>query len=580
MFSDSDDKSCKMFWKFIHSKQQEPSGISSLKSNSKIIFDSKGKANCFNNQFSSVFTTEDISTLPNLGESTVPPMEDIKITCSGVLKLLQDLNTRKATGPESISAHVLKTYATEIAPVLTFIFQQSISSGYVPTDWRLANITPIFKKGDKSTPSNYSRPVSITSICSKLIEDIIFSNVMDHYENNNVLVDVQHGFRPGRSCETQLLITAQDLSKSLDNKEQVDAVVLDFSKAFDRVPHSRLMLKFQHYGINGCLLDWINNFLTNRSQRVVVDGQSSEWVPVQSGVPQGTVLGPLLFLTFINDIPHGISSHLRLFADDCLMYRTISNASDSTKLQEDLDRLHQWSQTWQMQFNTDKCYIMHFTLRRNITFADYNLGGRTLSTVTDYPYLGLSFSNNLSWQKHISNITSRANRMLGLVRRNLRKCSTRIRQQAFVSLVRPHLEYCCPVWNPHTNKDITRIEAIQRRAARFVLQQYHRTDSVSAMLNTLEWDTLEKRRQAASLVLMYKMRNNIIAVNPDEYLSPALPSNTRSYHPNKYQLIPARTQLYANSFIPRTVKWWNALPGNILVSPSVEAFKGAVAGSI
>ena len=131
-----------------------------------------------------------------------------------------------------ISAHILKTYATEIAPVLTFIFQQSLSSGYVPTDWRLANIPPIFKKGDKSTPSNY-RPVSITSICSKLIEHIIFSNVMDHYENNNVLVDVQHGFRPGRSCETQLLITAQDLNKSLDNKEQVDAVVLDFSKAFD-----------------------------------------------------------------------------------------------------------------------------------------------------------------------------------------------------------------------------------------------------------------------------------------------------------------------------------------------------------
>ena len=190
---------------------------------------------------------------------------------------------------------------------------------------------------------------------------------------------------------------------------------------------------------------------------------------------------------------------------------------------------------------------MHFTLRRNITFADYNLGGRMLSTVTDYPYLGLTFSNNLSWQKHISNITSHANRMLGLVRRNLRKCSTRIRQQAYVSLVRPHLEYCCPVWNPHTNKDNTRIEAIQRRAARFVLQQYHRTDSVTAMLNTLEWDTLEKRRQAASLVLMYKMRNNIIAVNPDEYLSPALPSNTRSYHPNKYQLIPARTQLYARA---------------------------------
>ena len=160
------------------------------------------------------------------------------------------------------------------------------------------------------------------------------------------------------------------------------------------------------------------------------------------------------------------------------------------------------------------------------------------------------------------------------------KCSTKIRQQAYVALVRPHLEYCSPVWSPYTKKDIARTEAIQRRAARFVLQKYHRTESVSAMLNTLQWDTLEKRRQVASLILLYKLQNNIIAVNPDQYLSPALPTNTRAYHPSKYQLLPARIQLYANSFLPRTVTWWNSLPGTILVSPSVETFRGAVAASI
>ena len=340
------------------------------------------------------------------------------------------------------------------------------------------------------------------------------------------------------------------------------------------------MHKLQHYGINGCLLEWINSFLTQRSQRVVVDGESSEWVPVRSGVPQGTVLGPLLFLTFINDIPNGVSSHLRLFADDCLMYRTISDASDNTKLQEDLDRLHQWSQTWQMKFNSDKCYIMHFTLRRNIICSDYFLGGRKLGTVTSYPYLGLTFSSDMSWNKHIDKITSRANRMLGLVRRNLRKCSAKIRQQAYISLVRPHLEYCCPIWNPHSKKNVTRIEAIQRRAARFVLQQYEYRDSVSAMLRTLEWDSLERRRQAASLVLLYKMRNGIVAVDTEQFVSEALPSGTRSYHPCKYQRVPARTQLYANSFVPRSVRWWNSLPGDILLSPSVEVFKNAVTAFI
>ncbi|XP_072044978.1 uncharacterized protein [Amphiura filiformis] len=197
------------------------------------------------------------------------------------------------------------------------------------------------------------------------------------------------------------------------------------------------------------------------------------------------------------------------------MYRTISKPEDNRKLQEDLDCLHHWSQTWQMQFNVEKCFTMHFTHRRNTTLADYHLGARNLATVTDYPYLGLTFANNMSWQKletyQHHHITCKY-RMLGLVRRNLHKCSTKIRQQAYESLVRPHLEYSSPVWSPYTKKDIARAEAIQRRAARFVLQKYHRTKSVSAMLNTLQWDTLEKKRQVASLILLYKMQNNIIAV--------------------------------------------------------------------
>ena len=188
--------------------------------------------------------------------------------------------------------------------------------------------------------SNY-RSVSITSICSKLIEHIIFSQVMDHSDSHNILDDSQHGFRPGGSCESQLIITSQDLAKSLDNREQVDAIVLDFSKAFDRVPHQILLLKLKQYGIRDSLLD---NFLTKRSQQVVVDGQSSEWAPVTSGVPQGTVLGPLLFLAFtfnINDLPASLTSKAHLFADDCLIYRSISSTTDAEALQADLNSLHQ-----------------------------------------------------------------------------------------------------------------------------------------------------------------------------------------------------------------------------------------------
>jgi hypothetical protein len=367
---------------------------------------------------------------------------------------------------------------------------------------------------------------------------------MAHFNNHSILAEAQHGFRSGRSCETQLILTAEDLTKSIDNREQVDAIVLDFSKAFDRVPHQRLLRKLHHYGVRGPLLSWTDHFLTQRSQRVVIDGQSSEWVPVTSGVPQGTVLGPLLFLTFINDIPTGITSKLRLFADDCLIYRSISTINDSSSLQQDLDRLHQWSVDWQMQFNVDKCHLMRFTRRQKITDAQYHLGGTNLSSVTDYPYLGLTFQSDMSWRKHIDKITNKANRMLGLLRRNLRNSSHKIREQAYIGLVRPHAEYCSTVWSPHTKKDINRVEMIQRRAARFVLQKYQRRESVSAMLQHLEWKSLEWRRQAASLALLYKIQFNLVAIKPAHYLLPMLPTNTRAYHPSKYQYITSRTQLY------------------------------------
>ena len=576
MLNNPEDKSNKAFWRFIKSKKQDSTGISSLKQGSKVIFDSKGKATIFNEQFCSVFTSEDTTNLPSFDDPDFPAMNKITVTTDGVLKLLQNLNTKKATGPDLIPARILKDLAVEISPILSCIFQQSLDTGCVPSAWRIANISPIYKKGDRSTASNY-RPVSIISICSKIIEHIIFSQIMDHFDNHQVLTDAQHGFRSGRSCETQLLITTNDLAKALDDRGEVDGIVLDFSKAFDRVPHQRLLLKLHHYGVRGPLLTWMENFLTQRSQRVVIDGKSSDWSPVTSGVPQGTVLGPLLFLAFINDLPSGISSKIRLFADDCLLYRTINNSEDTSLLQQDLDRLHQWTIKWQMQFNTDKCHSMKFSLRRNSTTTKYHLGGSFLTSVEDYPYLGLTLSSNMSWTKHINGATARANRILGLVRRNLRGASHKIKEKAYLSLVRPHVEYCSTIWNPHSKKDIARIEHIQRQAARFVLCRYRRQESVTTMLQELQWPSLEDRRRSSSLHLMYKIRHQIVAVNPDLYLTPMAPSSTRSYHPNKYQPIPTRIQLYRYSYFPRTVAWWNTLPGSILSSPSYEVFKGAVA---
>ncbi|XP_033646487.1 uncharacterized protein LOC117305719 [Asterias rubens] len=183
-----------------------------------------------------------------------------------------------------------------------------------------------------------------------------------------------------------------------------------------------------------------------------------------------------------------------------------------------------------MKFNKDKCHTMRFTLLRKTINTEYNLGGSALTTVSEHPYLGLTLTSNLSWQSHIDIITAKANRMLGLIRRNLRGCSRKLRQQAYLSLVRPHLEYCSTVWNPHTKKNITKIEKNQRQAARFIFNNYHSRDSVSKMIDDLQWDSLEKRRQAASISLMYKIRYQLVAINPTQYLIPMIPSSTRSYH--------------------------------------------------
>ena len=249
-------------------------------------------------------------------------MPDIKISEEGVLKLLKKTNPNKACGPDQITARILRDLAQEIAPFLTRIFQSALDSGNVPKDWKYANVTAIFKKGDRFKASNY-RPVSLTCLCCKIQEHILTSNILKHLDKNTILTDCQHGFRARRSCETQLLTLTYELAKSLDKGIQQDLIILDFSKAFDKVPHQRLIAKLDFYGIRGSTLNWIKAFLSNRSQQVIVDGATSDRAPVVSGVPQGTVLGPLLFLIFINDLPECVTSRTRLFANDAIVYRDL-----------------------------------------------------------------------------------------------------------------------------------------------------------------------------------------------------------------------------------------------------------------
>ena len=305
---------------------------------------------------------------------------------------------------------LLQSLAKEITPVVHFIFTQSLCTGELPTEWTQANVAPIFKKGSKLQAVNY-RPVSLTCITCKLFEHIICKHILAHLEDHKILTDLQHGFRSGRSCETQLVTTFQDLSQMHNKKgSQIDIAILDFSKDFDMVPHDGLLSKLKHYGIDEKIWLWIYNFLKkNRKQSVVVDGKQSSLIDVVPGVPQSTVLGPLLFLLHINDLPSVVSSEVRLFADDCLIYRNVKNKEDQIALQKDLNLLENWGNTWGMRFNAAKCNIMRVSRTHDPKLFSYSLTGQVLEEVMDAKYLGVTLSNDLEWSKHIETMTNKAN---------------------------------------------------------------------------------------------------------------------------------------------------------------------------
>ena len=480
-----------------------------------------------NRQFQSVFTIESNNDLPDKGNSPFPTISQIQINEFGIRCQLQRLKVHKATGPDNISARFLKETSYVIAPILTHIFQVSLSTGNIPNDWKEASIAPVFKRGSRNDPSNY-RPISLTSVISKIMEHVIASNIMSHLEKNHIITPVQHGFRCNHSCDTQLVGLLYDLTNSYDHSTQSDLILLDLAKAFDTVPHRRLLYKLSWYGIRGQTLQWIESFLTNRYQKVVVENTCSNKVPVISGVPQGTVLGPILFLMFINDLPDIIvHSNVRLFADDCILYKQISCIDDAQKLQTDLASLYLWAETWQMKFNTSKCHVMHITqaILHKVNFT-YSLGEVPLTAVEKSKYLGVTIQSDLKWKSHILDVSARANRTLSLLRRNIRYTSPTIRELSYFTLVRPLLEYACSVWCPWLLQDINQLEKIQCRAARFVVNDYSYHASVTEMINTLGWSSLEQRRYQLQLCLFYKMTHLTAAANLEPF--------NLQYHPPRH----------------------------------------------
>ena len=567
------NKANKRFWTFIKSNKKDSCSVAPLRSEGVLVSDSKGKANILNSQYCSVFTKDEPTVLPSKGPSAAPSLPNIIVTENGVLNMLRKLKPNKAAGPDMISPRVLKELAEPLSKPLTTLFQHSISSGSVPRQWKTATVSPVFKKGDRNSAANY-RPVSLTAVCCKMCEHIIAKSIVEHLEHNDLLTDYQHGFRKERSCETQLITFVDELAKNLCDGNEIDIAVMDFSKAFDVVPHRRLLYKLNHYGIRDNTLSWIDSFLSNRSQRVVVDGESSETAPVTSGVPQGSVLGPILFLTFINDMPDCVQSRCRLFADDSIIYRSVNGDDDAAILQRDLDALHKWETDWGMKFNPSKCHILHVSRKKQPSTHTYHLKGSVLETVRDATYLGVEISSDLSWHKQCNKVAAKGNKTLGFIKRNVRTSSQSTKEYAYNTLVRPTVEYSSSVWSPHQKDPKYTIERVQRRAARYVTRRYERTDSVTDMLQQLKWDTLEQRRLKARVTMGYRVVHRLVKIS-DAQLIPTTVC-TRG-HKQKFKQLPARTNYYKHTFFPSVIPLWNALPDTVASASSLDEFKAKLA---
>lgn len=482
----------------------------------------------------------------------------IEISVEGIHKLLTNLKNGKSPGPDEIRKEDLTIDPIMTAKCLAAIFKASLSNSELPSDWKLAHVTPLHKRGATDIPTNY-RPISLTSISCKMLEHIVL-----HHLNlilDNVLYNRQHGFRKGLSCETQLCGTYHEIAKQVDNGSTIHALVLDFAKAFDKVPHKLLMQKLAKLpNISTQIVMWIHDFLLNRNQKVMIKGELSTELSVASGVPQGSVLGPILFLTYINDLPDSVTCSTSLFADDTLLYQAVNNNQEKQEFQVNIDALQNWAQTWCMSFNIDKCSILTFNQKSSSPKADYLLNNAHLEVVQETKYLGVIIQSDFKFNTHIQNKVSKANRQLGMIKRALHNAPEKARLLAYTSLCRPHMEYAASVWDTSLAYLATEIEMVQHRAIRFISQIKGR-ESITKARNKLELETLAHRRKQIRHTLLLRILskednhqslsstyNELLSSKPD---NAPLTRATTSGHP---PTISARTSIYHNSFLPKTVR--------------------------
>ena len=560
-----------------HKKVGRPS-VGPLKlSCGKLSDDPSCMAELFAESFSSVYSR----TIPpnpyshqQFDESS---LDHMAVTDEEVLKALLNLDGNSSMGPDEIHPLVLKKCAAQLAHPLAIVFNRSLREGTLPSIWKLSLVVPLFKKGLRSDPLNY-RPISLTSVPCKLLERLICNSLVPYLESNGLMNPHQFGFRAGRSTMDQLLLVYDSVSKRTDEGAITDVILFDFSKAFDVVVHQLLLDKLLRLNISGNILQWISSFLKGRSMRVCVKGHKSNLRPVLSGVPQGSVLGPILFLIYVNSIACQLKSNYKIFADDLKIYSSFEHRADSASaslsyqvVQNDIDTLLKTASSWGLQMNAKKCVVLRFARPcPNPTQASYFIEGIPIPSADHATDLGILVDVNLKFHGHARNIAHKAGGLAeGLLKSTVCR-SAPFMLSLLTSHIRPILEYCSCVWNTGYAKDLQLLERVQRRWTRHI-------DGMSGLdygerLRALDLYSVQGRLLRADLIQYWKILNGHSCILPNVLFQRPYHGGTRGHDCKVFPPV-TNTDTRKRFFSVRCIRLWNKLPPDAACATNINTLK-------
>ena len=569
----------KDWWKlvnnFIKDKGNNNRDIPPLEGNNTIFYTNKEKADCLNTYFSNQSKVEgDNDPLPPV-QLLNSQIEHIQLLTEDVQAVIQHLDTSKAVGPDLIHNKLLVAAGPIIIEPLTFLFNKSLTEGVFPDCWKIAHITPIYKlKGERSDCSNY-RPISLLSCVGKILEKCIQKYILQYLNAENIITPSQSGFRQGDSTIYQLLTIYDDFSIALDNRTPTQAIFFDISKAFDRVWHRGLLHKLHGVGIRGQLLTWIHSYLEDRKQAVVIKGEISNFLPVTAGVPQGSVLGPLFFLLYINDLNKNIESNIKLFADDTSAYQSLGDdIQREFILNSDLQKISTWAHLWKVKFSAPKTDLLNITRRLEPLTNQLIFNGTILQPSEIHKHLGIIFQSDCTWNSHINFLIAKCRPLVACLKSFKYRLSRQSLETMYKSFILPILDYADVVWDNCTQYQSDALEDLQLEVIRTITGAVRGT-SHNKLYKESGFITLKERRKRHKLILYFKYINNLLP----EHISikfPRLVSETNPYHrrrPLERNNFFCHTELYKRSFFPCTTELWNELPDDIKSLTSISAFK-------